>query len=110
MKLAFPTKSSEGQKDLVADVFARAPTFTIITVKNGGPTEIEVIQNEAADLTQGTGPLVARTMKNHNVDIVVSGEIGPGASNILETLEIKMIRTETGIRVSEALKKALTVL
>ena len=110
MRLAFPTKSSKGRNDFVSDVFARAPTFTFITVKNGIPTETEVIQNEVADLTQGTGPLVARTMKNNKVDVVVSGEIGPGASSILETLEIRMIRTETGIKVSDALKKALTVL
>ena len=108
MKIAFPTKSDKGQKDFVADVFARAPTFTIITVKNGKPTDTNVIINEAADLVQGTGPLVARAMKTHEVNVVVSGDIGPGAASFLETLEIKMIKTETGIKVSDALKSVLS--
>jgi hypothetical protein len=40
----------------------------------------------ASDLRHGAGPIVAKTLKDKGVGLIVSGELGPGASTLLETI------------------------
>jgi len=88
MKIAVPTQGDRGLRDRVADTFSRAPYFTLVTVEKGSIADKNVIQNKAAEVAQGAGPLAARTLKDNGVDVLLSGEIGPGATNILEAFGI----------------------
>ena len=103
MKLAVPTNDQKGLKDRVAQTFSRAPTFTLITVEEGAIKETEVIQNKAESMEQGAGPLATRTLKEHGVDVLLCGDIGPGASNILETIGIEFCK----VNVDEKVKRAV---
>ena len=94
MKIAVPTKGNKLLTDRVADTFSRAPTFTIVTIHNSKIRETTVINNSAKELTQGAGPLVARMMKENDVNVVLTCEIGPGASRILQTIGIEIIDIE----------------
>jgi len=107
MRLAVPTKGSRGMRDVVSDVFARAATFTIIDVVDGKVEEVRVEENAASGLEQGAGPVVARTLKEGGIDAVIAGELGPGATTLLEMGGIKVVRVSPGLRISKAVEKAL---
>jgi len=107
IRLAVPTKGDSRMKDVVSDVFARAPTFTYIDIVEGEVKNIRVEVNKAMDLAQGTGPLVAKNLKDNGVNIVVASEVGPGAKTLLEMSGIRMIQVESGVRVSKAVEQVL---
>ena len=110
MKVAIPTETEKGLRDRVADIFSRAPTFTVITVVDGAIEDVQVIKNKAADLSQGAGPLAARTLKENGVNVILSGDIGPGARSILETIEIEIGEAEPGQKVNDAINRWLGTL
>ena len=105
--IAVPTQGSEGLGDVVSYVFAKAPTFTYLKVVDGKVEWIDVEENTASKLKQGTGPLVAKNLKDRGVDAVIAGELGPGASTLLDMSGIRAVSVESGMRVSRALKRAL---
>ena len=107
LRIALPTNGHKGIKDRVSKVFSRATTFTIVEIMDGEPHSVEVLENEAAGLSQGAGPLAVRTLKDRRVDLVASGDLGPGASTLLETLGIEFVSVEAGSRVSQAIETAL---
>jgi len=107
MKIAVPTQGDRGLRDRVADTFSRAPYFTLVTVENGSVTDKKVIQNKAAEVAQGAGPLAARTLKDNGVDVLLSGEIGPGATNILEALGIIIGSASIDEKVRDAVDRFL---
>jgi predicted Fe-Mo cluster-binding NifX family protein len=104
MKIAVPSKGEKGLRDRVADTFSRAPAFTIVTIRDGEIVDVKVIKNKAAEMSQGAGPVAARTLKENQVDVLISGDIGPGATNILETIEIRVEKAEPGAKVKEAVE------
>lgn len=107
LKIAVPTKGIKLLNDRVADTFSRAPTFTIITIQNGKIRDTTVIHNTAKELTQGAGPMVASIMKENDVDVVLSGDIGPGASRILKTIDIEISEIEQGQKVRHVINNWL---
>ncbi len=107
LRIALPTVGHSGMRDRVSEVFSRARTLTIVDIAEGRAASVEVVDNSAADLSQGAGPMVVKTLKEKGVDVVLSGELGPGASTLLDTVGIKAIRVEAGMRVSQAIKRGL---
>lgn len=107
IRLALPTRGNSRMKDVVSDVFARAPTFTYIDIVEGEVNNIRVEVNKAVDLAQGTGPLVAKNLKDNGVNVVVASEVGRGAKTLLEMIGIRIIQVESGVRVSKAVKQVL---
>lgn len=109
LRLALPTKENRGMKDVISEVFSRAATFTFIDVVDGEVKGVRVEENTASSLKQGTGPIVAKTLNEKDVDIVVAGELGPGAKTLLEMSRIRMIQVESGVKVSKAVKQVLNM-
>jgi predicted Fe-Mo cluster-binding NifX family protein len=105
--LAIPTKGERAMKEIVSNVFAKAPTFTFVEVVKGEVRGLTVEENEAADLLQGTGPIVIKNLKDKGVDIVIANELGPGAKTLIEISGIQMVQIETGITVREAVTEVL---
>lgn len=103
-KLALPTKGARGMKDVVADVFGRAKTFTIIVVKEKNVTNVEIIQNTAASYKHGAGPLIVKTLIDLGVTTVVASELGPGVSTLLEQFNVARIKVKSDTPVDEAIK------
>jgi predicted Fe-Mo cluster-binding NifX family protein len=101
MKLALPTMGEEGLKDRVSEVFSKAPTFTILEW-DGLPHLIEVVDNPAAKMSQGVGPVATKLLKDKGVEVLLCGAVGVGASTILSGFGIKHVKVEPGTRVSEA--------
>ena len=107
MRIAVPTVGSCGIKDVVSSVFSKAPNFTFIDIVDGEVKVVKVEENTASSLKQGSGPIVAKNLRDKGVRTVIVGELGPGASTLLDLSGIKALRVEPGIKVSLALKKAL---
>lgn len=109
MKIAVPTENHMKYRDTVAETFSRAPTFTLISIKNGEPSDVTVIDNKARGYSQGAGPLAAQTLNENGVTVILSGELGPGAKTILQTLGIDFYLTAIGKTVKEALDEWLVL-
>lgn len=107
MKIAIPTEDYKKLNDRVANTFSRAPTFTFIDMEKGKPREITVIENTACNHKQGAGPLAARTLKENNVTTLLSGEIGPGATTILQDFGIEVHQSKIGKKVGDVLEEWL---
>ena len=105
--VALPTEGKNGLKDRVSEVFSRAKTFTIVKLEEGKPSQVDVLVNTAAELKQGAGPLAVKALKDNGVELVLSGDLGPGATTLLETIGIETIKIEPGLKVSKAIKQAL---
>ncbi|MBN1682540.1 NifB/NifX family molybdenum-iron cluster-binding protein [Candidatus Bathyarchaeota archaeon] len=107
MRIAIPTEDNKGLNDKVYSIFAKAPTYTLIDIENEKVKKVEVKRNPAALLNQGAGPIFAKKLKDENVDLVITAELGPGALTILDTLEIKSLIVKKSIKVSNAVKEGI---
>jgi len=108
VKFAFPTDGDKGLENKVSDVFGRANTFTLVEVEGKKVKNVEVVKNPALTYRSGVGPLVVKMLSERGVDTVVAGEIGPGASTLLEQYKIKKVKVEPKISVGKALETLLT--
>jgi predicted Fe-Mo cluster-binding NifX family protein len=107
IRLALPTNGNNGMTALISDVFARAPNFTFIDVVDGEINQVRVEENKAFQLKQGAGPIVAKNLREKNVDVVVSSDLGPGAKTLLELNGIRMIKVTPGVRIKDAVNEAI---
>jgi predicted Fe-Mo cluster-binding NifX family protein len=106
-RIAIPTNNKKGLQDEVADVFARAPTFTIIDFFNDEIKKVEVEINKAAKIKHGAGPIVSRELVQKNIDYIVAAELGPGATGFLKREDVKIIKVHPKIKVNKAIEKIL---
>jgi len=104
LRVAVPTFNSKGLKGKVADVFSRAPFFTIIDVKNHESKCINVIDNAAASLSHGAGPISVKILSDNGVELLLAPEIGVGTSTLLEEMKIIYRKVEKNAKVSVLLK------
>jgi predicted Fe-Mo cluster-binding NifX family protein len=103
LRIAIATRGNRKLSNKIADTFSRAPNFTIVTIQDNHIKSVEVIQNPGEIPDRGAGPLAARTLKDNEIDILLTGDMGPGARNILETLGIEIKLVEKGKKVKEVL-------
>jgi len=103
--IAVPTEGDRGIKDRVSGVFAKAPYFTFVEVIDRRRGEVSVQENEALKLVQGTGPMVMKNLKDRGVDVVLAGDVGPGAKTLMEISGIRLWKIEAGTKVSKALNR-----
>ena len=105
--IAIPTEGDKGLKDKVSNVFAKAPFFTLIRITNNMIEKVDIKKNKTSRYAQGTGPIVMKNLKDLGVDLILTGQIGPGAKTLIEISGIKFQKVDTGTRVSNAVKKYL---
>ncbi|MEM1538058.1 MAG: NifB/NifX family molybdenum-iron cluster-binding protein [Candidatus Nezhaarchaeales archaeon] len=105
IKIAFATTGTKGIEDDVSHEFGRSKTFTVVDIEGGKVKSVKVIQNPATTLSHGKGPVVAKYLSDLQVNMVVSGEFGPGASILLNELKITKLIVKPGQRVIDVLKE-----
>lgn len=106
-RIAIATKRRGGLEDVVSEVFGRASTFTIVDVDNGDIKSVKVLQNPAVSYKFGAGPIVVKMLVDSNVNMVMSAEVGPGASTLLGQHNVTKIAVKPGANVAESIKEAL---
>jgi predicted Fe-Mo cluster-binding NifX family protein len=90
----------------VSVVFGKARTFTIVDVEDDRIRKVKVIENPALSYEYGFGPVVAKTLADLKVHLVLSAELGPGASGILEHHGIKRVSVMPNVKVADAVRDA----
>ena len=104
-KIAIATVGYGGLEDSVSSEFGHSKTFTIVDVGDGVVRDVRVIDNPAGAMTHGRGPVVAKRLSDMGVNIVISGELGLGASAILQEMGISRIIVKSGMKVIDVLKE-----
>ena len=108
MKLAVPSLGKGGKRSRVSDVFAKAPYFTFVEIAGEKISSAIVSANEGSGITQGAGPVVVKTLKEAGVDVIIAGEIGPGAKTLLEISGLELFSVKPGIFVSDAIQQFIS--
>ena len=96
-------------RSLDADVdqrFGRCMCFIIVETEGNEIKSHKEISNEAVQATRGAGIQAAQTVANAGVEVVITGNIGPNAFNVLSQTKIKVITGVSG-KVKEAVEKYL---
>ncbi len=102
MKIAV---SSAG-KDLdsnVSNVFGRCPYFIIAEIENKKITKTKAIKNTSAKQMGGAGISAAQTVAEKDVKAVITGNIGPRASDVLKRFNIEVYKGSGAVK--EVLQK-----
>jgi len=105
MKIAV-SASGESLDSNVDPRFGRCPYFIIVDTEDNKIKSHEVVTNEAVQAMRGAGIQAAQTVANKGAKVVITGNIGPNAFNVLSQTGIKVFTGVSG-KVDEALKKYL---
>ena len=90
MKVAISSKGTELNSQV--DVrFGRGEYFVIIDGDN-----VTSMENQAKFAQHGAGGEVVRLLSNENIDVILTGEVGPNAGIALDSFEIKAFRGISG--------------
>ena len=103
MKIAIPTRGKRKLANRVADTFSRAPHFTIVTIEDNKIKKVEVLDNPGMTPTRGVGPLAASVLKDNQVNMLLTSEMGPGAKDILDSYGIEVELVQEGKWVSDVI-------
>ena len=101
MKICITAKTSINsnieQKELlnsqVDPRFGRCQSFLIIDTES---MDMEVIPNTSSQTAHGAGVQAAQTIANQNVEVVITGRVGPNAYEVLSMAGIKIITEVAG--------------
>lgn len=97
MKIAISSMSDklEGK---VSDIFGRCAYFLIVEASLKDIKLVDVIENKSIDQRGGAGVSTAQLVAEQNVQAVITGNVGPRASEILEQFKIKVYQAEGDIK------------
>jgi predicted Fe-Mo cluster-binding NifX family protein len=88
MKIAVTSEGEELQSK-VDQRFGRSLNFLIFEIEGEKIQEFTVVKNEGAIQGHGAGIRAAEQIGKLNVDIVITGQLGPNATNVLKKMNIK---------------------
>jgi len=101
MKIAISTTTA-GEAATLEMRFGRCPYFAVY---NSETKEFEWFENEGIKATSGAGTGAAQALINRNIDIVISGQFGPKAVQVLEAGKIKMLLAPADMPLDEVISK-----
>lgn len=95
--------SAEGKtkEDLLDMRFGRSEYFQIHDTESG---EIKVVENKGRDSSGGAGIVASNQLIEEGIDVIITGNLGPNAFELIEKAEIKAYKC-AGIAVSLVLEK-----
>jgi predicted Fe-Mo cluster-binding NifX family protein len=101
-KMKMCVSSSSGSLDAAVDSrFGRCPYFVIVDSET---MEFKAVQNDSSSAAHGAGIQAAQTVVNLGVKVVITGNVGPNAFNVLAATGIKIVIGASG-SVKEAVEK-----
>ncbi len=81
--------------------FGRCPYFVIIDSET---MKFDVVPNDSTNAAHGAGIQAAQTVVNNGVKVVITGNVGPNAFQVLSTTGIKVLTGVSGT-IKEAVEK-----
>jgi len=86
--------SVSGNLDAQVDPrFGRCPYFTIVDSET---MEFNAISNDSTNAAHGAGIQAAQTVANMGAKVVITGNVGPNAFNVLSATGIKIVTGVSG--------------
>ena len=82
----------------VSDVFGRCPYFIIAEINDKKIEKSEIIKNKSIDQMGGAGISTAQLMAEKDVNIVITGNVGPRALDVLNQFNIEIYSGEGVIK------------
>ncbi len=95
-----------GIEDTITPQFGRAATFTIVEISGEEIVNSRVIENAAASRPSGAGIAASQTLIDSGVEILLTGNVGPKAMNVLRSAGIRIYRAD-GMTVKKAVERLL---
>ena len=94
--------ASSGDLDAAVDSrFGRCPYFIIVDSET---MEFDAIANDSTNAAHGAGIQAAQKVANMGVEVIITGNVGPNAFNVLSATGIKIVTGASGI-IKEAIEK-----
>ena len=87
MKIAI-SSTGKNLNSNVSDVFGRSPYFIIVEIENKKIVKVETIQNISTKQMGGVGISVAQMVAEKDATIVITGNAGPRAVDVLKQFNI----------------------
>jgi predicted Fe-Mo cluster-binding NifX family protein len=101
MKIAISVTAA-GEAATLEMRFGRCPYFAVYDSES---KEFEWFENAGIKATSGAGTGAAQALINRNVDVVISGQFGPKAVQVLEAAKIKMLLAPADLPLNEVISK-----
>ena len=101
MKIAISVTAA-GDSATLEMRFGRCPYFAVYDSET---KECEWFENAGIKATSGAGTGAAQALINRNIDIVISGQYGPKAVQVLEAAQIKMLLAPADLPLKEVISK-----
>jgi len=89
MKIAI-SSTGKNLDSNVSDVFGRSPYFIIVEIENKKIIKVEAIQNISVKQMGGVGISVAQMVAEKDATIVITGNVGPRAMDVLKQFNIEI--------------------
>ena len=106
--LKIAVSATADNMDAMVDArFGRCAYFVIVEVEGDEIKSHEVVENPGVTAMGGAGIQAAQTVANKGVEVVITGNIGPNAFNVLSETRIKVVTGVGGITVRDAVQKYL---
>jgi len=107
IKMKIAVSASGNSLDANVDPrFGRCSYFIIVEVEDNEIKSHEVVNNQATEAMRGAGIQAAQTVANKGAKVLITGNIGPNAFNVLSQTGIKVVTGVSG-KVSAVVKKYL---
>lgn len=85
MKIAI-SSTGKTKGDLLDTRFGRCEYFQIHDTENG---EVKIIENKGQNASGGAGIAASNQVIDEKVDVIITGNLGPNAFELIEKAEIK---------------------
>jgi len=106
MKIA--VSAIAGNLDAMVDArFGRCAYFLIVEVEENKIKGHEAIKNPGVSAMGGAGIQAAQIVASKKIDVLITGNIGPNAFNVLSGTGIKILTGIGGITVKKAVQRYL---
>ena len=89
MKIAVSSTNKNIESN-VSDLFGRCPYFILAEIEHQKIKKTEAIKNESTDQMSGAGISAAKLIAEKNVDVVITGNMGPRALDVLKQFSVEI--------------------
>lgn len=100
MKIAM-SATGKNSEDLLDKRFGRCEYFQIHDIESG---EVKVLENKGQNSSGGAGIAASNQLIDENIDVIITGNLGPNAFELIEKSGIKSYKCEN-IAISYVLEK-----
>jgi predicted Fe-Mo cluster-binding NifX family protein len=104
MKVAIAS-TGKNRTSLIDSRFGRCQYFQIVDLDQ--PEEIKVFDNPGKSAQRGAGVVAGQFVADQGVEIIIAGNFGPNAVQVLESAGIKLVQRPVNLTVDQAVKELI---